>query len=137
VACWRENLCHEEAVAIVFVLHGDIVYVTFVGAFAALRERNALGPNPPRIVPCFSRARTDSYYAIGLGHSHPLAAVGQVEAMWSRLLKDAHPLAEETPVPSGAHNSRLALDHHKNHFAIPLVSETVSSARSRHRQNPT
>jgi hypothetical protein len=57
-------------------------------------------------------------HTIGLGNGLPLAPIGEVEAMRSRLLKDAHSLAEHSPVPVRARNSCFALDRHKNHFAI-------------------
>ena len=74
VARRRENLCHEEAVAIVLVLHGDIVYIYRVGALAALGERDAVRPDAARVVPPFPGAEhtaiTQSVSAIAC-HSAP------------------------------------------------------------------
>ena len=114
----HEHLCHEEAVAIVLVLHGDIVYEPRVGAPAALGKRDAVRSDAARFMAPVPRRGTDGDHAVGLGHGLPLGAARQVEAMRRCLIENVHPVAEHAPVPSSASQARLAFHHHEDHLAV-------------------
>ena len=46
----RENLCHQQTVGVILVLHRDVVDVARVRALTALGQCDAVRPDPPRFI---------------------------------------------------------------------------------------
>ena len=114
-----EHFGHQEAVAVVFVFHRDVVDIAGVHAFAALGQFDPIRPDPARFVAAHARGRADCDRALGGGRRFPCVVVGNIQAMGRGLFKDTHALAKLAPVFACCREGRFALDHHQNDLAIP------------------
>jgi hypothetical protein len=118
VARRGEDLGHEDAIAPVLVLHGDVVDVAGVGAPAALGQGDPLRADPARLVVAPAGRGTDGERAVGLGHGRPLGTVRQIEAVRRGLFEHVHPLAKHAPILPRARETGLALYHDEDDLAI-------------------
>ena len=138
VAGRRENLGHEQTVAVVLVLHGDVVDVARVGAFAALRESDALqdrsGALRARPFPAPNRRRSRSRSRPRSSTRCRSADRGSAAGSFRRRSSARRGSPQSCPAPV-----TCALPSTMTSIASrsPVASEALSPARSRHREKPT
>lgn len=119
----REYLRHQQAVAVILGLHGDVIDVACFGSFTPLREADAVRTDPTHGVSAPARRKANRDCAVGRRSRFPVRSVRNVEAMRRFLLEHVHALAEFAPVLIRSGEGRLSL--HQTSLSV------VSRVRSR------
>ncbi|CAM4152861.1 hypothetical protein PAYE108092_20660 [Paracoccus yeei] len=117
VARGGEDLGHQQAVADILRLHGDVVDEAGVRPLAALGQADAVRADAARGMPARAGGRADRDHAVGPGLGAPVLAGGHIQAMRRRPFEDIHAVSQDAPVLPRGMDTGLALDHDQDDLA--------------------